>query len=305
MRLVVAKGAELYLYSFPNHPFNNKRLEPFYDNLPKSIKRVSPSFATEEQLELFHDKNYIEFVKQKSMSGEGYLDYGDTPAFKGCYEAACWSVGTTLNLVERVLRKKFEHGFNPTGGLHHATSSGAAGFCIFNDAAIAIKYLLNKGLKVAYIDTDAHHGDGVFYAFESNPNVIIADIHQDPRTLYPGTGFEHEKGKGIAQGTKLNLPLMPGASDKEFRSAFDKVMEFLSNFSIDFIIWQAGADGMAGDPLTALRYEPVSYSYAAQTLHQFIHTKCEGKLVVLGGGGYNPTSTARAWLEIVKVLATT
>jgi len=302
MRLVVAKGQELFLYSFPNHPFNNERLTPFYEGLPKEIVTIKPALARESELELFHTKKYIDFVKQMSKTGEDYLDYGDTPAFKGCYEAACWSAGTTLQLTKDILAKKYEHGFNPTGGLHHAREDRAGGFCIFNDAAIAIKYLLNKNLKVAYIDTDAHHGDGVFYAFENVPEVIIADIHQHPLTLYPGTGFEYETGKSSAEGTKLNLPLAPGSGDEEFRTAFDKVIEFLSKFSIDFIIWQAGADGLDEDPLTALSYTIKSHGYAAKALHKLAHEKCTGRLLMLGGGGYNPKGTASAWLEAIKIL---
>jgi acetoin utilization protein AcuC len=302
MKLVVAKGPELYLYSFPNHPFNNERLGPFYDGLPKKVETVKPALATEDEIKLFHEPEYIELVKRLSKIGSGLLDKGDTPAFKGCYEASLWSSGTTLNLTKEILDGKFEHAFNPTGGLHHATPSSAAGFCIFNDIGIAINYLLGKKLKIAYVDTDAHHGDGVYYAFESEPSVVIADIHQDPRTLYPRTGFQYEKGTGPAEGTKLNLPLAPGAGDTEFRIAFNTIIKFLSGFNLDFIIWQAGADCMDGDPLTQLRYSPESYKYAANKLHKLAHEKCNGKLLVLGGGGYNAASTAAAWLEAIKVL---
>jgi len=155
-------------------------------------------------------------------------------------------------------------------------------------------------LKVAYVDIDAHHGDGVFYAFESVPEIIIADIHQ--AHLYPGTGHSNEKGKGFAEGTKLNLPLPPGAGDAEFQTAFDKVIEFLSKYNLDFIILQAGADGLADDPLTELNYTINAHKYAAEKLHKLAHQKCNGKLLMLGGGGYNPEGTANAWLEAVKIL---
>lgn len=301
MRLTIAKGKELFLYSFPNHPFNNKRLTPFYAGLPKRIPTVKPALATETELRLFHTAEYIAFVKEKSKAGSGYLDYGDTPAFPGCFEASCWSAGTTLKLVKEILAGKYEHGFNPTGGLHHATPNSAAGFCIFNDIGIAIKYLLQKKYKVVYVDTDAHHGDGVYYSFEAEPNVIIADIHQSP--LYPGTGHSYEKGKGAAEGTKLNLPLPPGAGDEQFKAAFDKVVKFISGFSLDFIIWQAGADGLAEDPLTSLQYTTEAHRYAAEKLHKLAHQKCKGRLLMLGGGGYNPNRTAEAWLKAIKVLA--
>ncbi len=289
------------------HPMNRSRLEAFYRALDEAVvsyRIFKPVMASMEELLLFHDEDYIKFVQFASWQGYGYLDYGDTPAFPGVFEAASYVVGTTLGLVRLVLRGE-GRGFNPMGGLHHAMSSKAAGFCVFNDAAIAIKYLLEKeGLRsVAYVDIDAHHGDGVYYEFEEDPRLIFFDIHQDGRTLYPGTGFRHEDGRGEGKGKKLNIPLPPGSDDVNFRGAFDEGLAFLEKHDFDFLLLQCGADGIEGDPLTRLEYSPASHRYAATALRKLADEKCDGRLVAMGGGGYSPENVARAWMEVVKALA--
>jgi acetoin utilization protein AcuC len=193
---------------------------------------VTPRTATKKDLRLFHTEKYIDFVIESSRSGKGYLDFPDTPSFPGVYEASLYTVGSTLYGLDAVLQGEFRHFFNPVGGLHHAARDRASGFCVFDDAAVAISRALQQDdtTKVAYVDIDAHHGDGVFYGFESDPRVIIADIHEDGRSLFPGTGDASETGKGAAVGTKLNLPLSPGSGDAEFIKAFDKAYKFLLDF---------------------------------------------------------------------------
>ncbi|MEM3398795.1 MAG: acetoin utilization protein AcuC [Nitrososphaerota archaeon] len=312
-RVGVIYGEEALLYSFPEfHPFRSDRVERFYREVmptflkhyPDQVIAVKPELASESEVLLYHDPDYVDLVKKKSQDGYGYLDYGDTPAFKGCYEASLHVVGSTLKLVRMIMRKEIDHGFNPVGGLHHARRDRAGGFCIFNDASIAIKYLLEvaKLKQVLYVDIDAHHGDGVFYDFYFEKNVIIADIHQDGRTLYPGTGFSHERGGGEAEGTKLNIPLMPGAGDEEFMEAWDKIEEFIDNFSPEFIILQAGADGLAGDPLTGLMYTEKAHEHAVTRLHKVSEEECDGRLLVLGGGGYNRENVLKAWRKVLSNL---
>ncbi|MEM4465912.1 MAG: acetoin utilization protein AcuC [Nitrososphaerota archaeon] len=309
-RVGVIYGEEALLYSFPPpHPFRSDRVERFYrDVLGKFIEEyreklvlVKPEFPLEDELLLYHDRDYVEYVKKKSESGYGYLDYGDTPAFKGCYEASLYVVGSTLKLIKKILSKEIIHGFNPVGGLHHARRDGAAGFCIFNDIGVAISYLLGvvKFKQILYVDIDAHHGDGVFYDFYYDKNVIIVDIHQDGRTLYPGTGFRHETGGGEAVGTKLNIPLPPGAGDGEFIEAWDEALSFIDKFSPDFIILQAGADGLKEDPLTGLRYSEKVHEIVTSSLHKLSEEKCEGRLLVLGGGGYNRDNIVKAWFKVL------
>ena len=221
-RVAVARGEALFRYSFPEpHPLNKLRLERFYEmldreNLGDRVVFIEPEISTPEDIMLFHTKDYVEFVQEKSQKGYGYLDYGDTPAFPGCYEASAYVVGTTLSLLKLILEGVYKTGFNPMGGLHHARRDRAGGFCIFNDAAIAIEYLLKKrGLKfVAYVDIDAHHGDGVCYDFYSDERVIFADIHQDGRTLYPGQGSGMKQVRGRPVDTNSTSPYSPTPETK-------------------------------------------------------------------------------------------
>ncbi|MEM2187863.1 MAG: acetoin utilization protein AcuC [Nitrososphaerota archaeon] len=313
-RVGVAWGEELLDYSFPfPHPFRRDRAIAFYqelsnlaEHLANSIIAVKPEQASLEDVLLFHEAGYVDFVKRKSEDGRGYLDYGDTPAFKGCYEASLYVVGATLKLVKLILAGEIDHGFNPIGGLHHARRSSAAGFCIFNDAAIAIEYLLKreKMPEILYVDIDAHHGDGVFYSFYDDGRVRILDVHQNGRTLYPGTGFPHERGAGSAVGTKLNINLLPGAGVEEFREAWNEMAEeFLAKSRPSFIILQAGADGLAGDPLTSLNYTEEVHVFVASRLHELAHERCGGRLLALGGGGYDLSNVAKAWTAVVRALA--
>jgi acetoin utilization protein AcuC len=270
-----------------------------------AISLVSPAAASEDDLLLFHTKAYVDFVKESSKVGTGNLDYGDTPSFKGVFEASLYPVGNTLNGIEFVLGGRFDHFFNPIGGLHHARRDRAAGFCVFNDAGIAVCELLEKkGLKrVAYVDIDAHHGDGVFYAFESDPRVFIADIHEDGHYLYPGTGDSSETGSEGAEGTKLNIPMRPWAEDLEFFEAFDRVERFVRKAKPEFILFQCGADCLAGDPITNLSYTAAVHSYASRKLHELSHEVCGGRILAMGGGGYDPLNVSEAWTAVISELS--
>ncbi|MEM0286800.1 MAG: acetoin utilization protein AcuC [Nitrososphaerota archaeon] len=306
----VVKDEHLLAYSFPSpHPLTGRRIQAFYsalDGYPyrNELIEVKGRRADDEELLSFHTRSYLELVKTKSLTGEGYLDYGDTPAFKGVYEAASYSVGSTLMLADMIMEGTIEHGFNPLGGLHHAKASSASGFCVFNDAAILIKYLHSKFHlnRILYVDIDAHHGDGVFYAFEDVPWLSIIDIHEDGRYLYPGTGFPDEEGKGEGLGKKLNVTLPPGSGDSEFEIAFMKTMDFAEQSDPEFVVMQAGADGLHGDPLTHLNYTARTHRVAASRLHRLAHDYAHGRMVALGGGGYNIDNVAEAWLEVVTAM---
>jgi acetoin utilization protein AcuC len=274
---------------------------------PERMTVVEPVPASEGDLLLFHSKKYVEHVKELSKTGEGYLNYNDTPAFKGVFEASLYPVGNTLNGLRCVLDGGFDHFFNPVGGLHHAAPDEARGFCVFNDSVIAISRAINefKLRSVAYVDIDAHHGDGVFYEFEADPRVIVGDIHEDGRFLYPGTGDEREAGTGFGLGTKLNIPLPPGSGDEEFFKAFDMVEEFLRKSKPEMIFFQCGADGLSGDPLADLKYTAAAHSYASRKLHRLAHEICNGRILAMGGGGYNPANVSAAWLSVVRELSGT
>ena len=316
--LGVSFGPQSSLYSFPHgHPMNSSRTELFAESIerlsqrinngdvPKTITVVDQKPASEDDLLMFHTKAYVDFVKESSKVGTGSLDYGDTPSFKGVFEASLYPVGNTLNGLRLVLKGEHEHFFNPVGGLHHARRDRAGGFCVFNDAAIAICELLEKERvkRVAYVDIDAHHGDGVFYAFESDPRVIIGDIHEDGRYIYPGTGAASETGSKGAEGTKMNIPMHPWSEDKEFIEAFDRLEQFVRGFEPQFILMQCGADCLAGDPITQLSYSSAVHSYAAKKLHKLAHDVCKGRILAMGGGGYDPLNVAEAWSAVIGELS--
>lgn len=295
-------------YYFPEpHPFNNRRYEKFLEIVKKEkIIKVNPRIAKENELLLFHKKEYLEFVKKLSKLGYGYLDYGDTPAFKKVFEASCYVVGASLKALELVFESKYDHAFNPVGGLHHAFNDRAAGFCVFNDIAVIIEYARKKlNLKnFLYVDIDAHHGDGVFYSYEEDPNVYIVDFHEDGKFLFPGTGFESEKGKGKAYGTKLNICLNPFSTTEDFLKRFEEAKKFIEEREFDLIIFQCGADCLENDPIAHLKYSSKVHEKVAKFLHYIAHKKCNGKIIALGGGGYNADNIAKAWISVIKALST-
>ena len=190
-RAYLVTGPEIAAYGFPNgHPFGPDRHDAFRRELERSpafaaVEPLSARRATREELEMFHTAEYVDLVIEFSAAGAGWLDQGDTPAFPGIYEAAAAVVGGTLEALDRIVATEIPRAFIPIGGLHHARRGGAAGFCVFNDCGVAIEAARRiHGLRrVAYVDIDAHHGDGVFYAFEDDPEVIFADIHEDGRFL--------------------------------------------------------------------------------------------------------------------------
>jgi acetoin utilization protein AcuC len=312
-KTAVFLGKELNKYGFGEfHPFNSNRIYWFWSkfnqmNLEKSNKIVieKPEIVQEEILLQFHDKDYIDLVKKYSKQETGFLDRGDTPAFKGVFEASCYVVGSSLKALDLVLKKGkgIIHAFNPIGGLHHAKRGSAGGFCVFNDIGVIIMVARKLyGIdRICYVDIDVHHEDGVYYEFEKDSSMFIADIHEDGRYLYPGTGKETETGFGSAKGTKLNIAMKPNSSDIDFISVFKKVEEFVDTVAKpELIISRCGTDCMKGDPLTHLQYTSKAHRYAVDKLHQLSHKYCDGRILALGGGGYNQTNIADGWTEVVK-----
>jgi acetoin utilization protein AcuC len=309
-RLAVVVGERLARYGFgEGHPFGPDRHGAFlrefeHRGFDQRALILEPRLATDEELLSFHTPAYVNLVRERSATGQGMLDEGDTPAFRGVFEAASTVVGATLNAADAVMSGAARHGFVPIAGLHHAARDKAAGFCVFNDCGVAIELLRKRnGLKrVAYVDIDAHHGDGVFYAFEDDPGVIFADIHEDGRYLYPGTGRSEETGKGAARGTKLNLPVPPGANDETFLEVWPRVIEHLEQHEPEFIVLQCGADSLEGDPITHMRYSPASHGRAALELAQLAERLGHGRVLALGGGGYNRGNLAQAWNAVCESL---
>ena len=303
-------GDELANYHFgEQHPFGPKRYWVFKKEferraLDKKVLLSKPQQASEKQIALFHTQDYINKVKILSEKGEGYLDYGDTPARKGIYESACTVVGTTLKAIDLIMQNDCHYAFNPIAGLHHATRNSAAGFCVFNDCGVAIEYLRNQyNLKrIAYVDIDAHHGDGVFYSFEDDPDLCFVDFHQDGTTLYPGTGFINETGKGEALGTKLNIPLPANSSDKMANVFWENAEDFIDKFKPQFILLQCGADSLAGDPITQLNLTSKFHAFVASRLTLLANKHCQGRLLAMGGGGYNLDNIKAAWNDVIENL---
>lgn len=304
-------GEALASYGFGHgHPFGPDRMDAFWtlaqqQHLDTRVTVHQPVIAGRERLETFHTPAYIDRVIEHSASGTGYLDAGDTPAVRGIYQAACVVVGSVLDAVGRVLEGECRHAFVPIAGLHHARRDSAAGFCVFNDCGIAIEVLRAEyGIRrVAYVDIDAHHGDGVFYSFEADPDLLFADLHEDGHYLYPGTGDITETGRGAAAGTKLNIPMPPEAGDDRFFAAWEQAEAFIDRQRPEFILFQCGADSIAGDPITHLRYTPAAHAHAAQRLCALAARHCDGRLLAMGGGGYNRDNLARAWCAVLAAMA--
>ena len=305
--MLVYAGDALAKYGFgEGHPFGPDRFHAFWKafltlGLDQRCSVLPPVDGAREDLLLFHSPEYVQHVERMSEQGVGMLD-PDTPIFSGAYEAALTVVGSVLDAVTRIVDGEDSAAFVPIAGLHHARRSASAGFCIFNDCGIAVEALRHRhGLRrIAYVDIDAHHGDGVFYAFEGDPELIIADMHEDGRFLYPGTGHGYESGKGEAAGTKLNLPLLPGSDDTVFFKHWPEVADFIENGEPEFIILQCGADSLKGDPITSLSFSSAAHHHAAQSLYE-IARRCGSKgLLALGGGGYNRDNIAKAWTAVVR-----
>jgi acetoin utilization protein AcuC len=310
-RCCVYLGDKLAAYGFGNdHPFGPQRhhvfKQAFYrQQLDQKVDIRSPVKTDQPTLELFHSEEYIQKVIEQSKFGTGYLDNGDTPAFIGMFEAVCYVAGSVVDAVDQLMATHYKKAFIPIAGLHHARRHVAAGFCVVNDCGIAIETLFQKYqlTRVAYVDIDAHHGDGVFYSFEDEPRLIFADMHEDGRFLYPGSGAITETGKGAAAGTKLNIPMPPQSDDALFFKMWPQVESFLEKHRPQFILFQCGADSIKGDPITDMEYSEKAHAYATKRLSEMAERHCDGKLLVMGGGGYNHDNIAKTWTAVVSELA--
>lgn len=300
-----------------DHPFNQLRLKLTLDllqrmNAIQDSDIVLPRLASDEELQLVHDPNYVTAVRKAGngeLSGDTAESYGlgteDTPVFPGMHEASALLVGGTLTAVDYVMEGKAKHAVNLGGGLHHGFKGKASGFCIYNDSSVAIKYMQEKyKARVLYIDTDAHHGDGVQWAFYDDPNVCTFSIHETGRYLFPGTGNVNERGQGQGYGYSFNVPVDAFTEDESWLDAYTtSIREIAEFFKPDVILTQNGADAHYLDPLTHLSSTMRIYREIPKLAHEIAHQYCEGRWIAVGGGGYDiwrvvPRAWSLIWLEM-------
>jgi acetoin utilization protein AcuC len=300
----------------PAHPFNPVRLRWTYEMIeelgllaPGELRGPEP--ASDEDLLRVHASSYLQEVRRLSSGGavrESSLLYGlgteDDPGFPGMHEAAALAVGGTLGAARAVASGELLHAFNIGGGLHHAFAAQAAGFCIYNDIALGILALRDAGLKVAYIDIDVHHGDGVQEIFYRDPDVLTISFHESGRYLFPGTGGVDELGAGPGLGTSLNVPLEPFTDDTSWLELFEAIVPpALRNFRPDALVTLHGCDGHVLDPLADMRLTTRFYWRTAARLHELAHEVAGGRWLGLGGGGYEllrvvPRAWSLVWAEM-------
>jgi len=319
------KGKPVFIYSelFQNykfhdeHPFNQLRIELTIDLLKQigaidQKQMIAPRMATDDEIALFHDPDYIRAVKlagQGKLPEEKALHFGigteDTPIFPNMHEASALIVGATLKAVDMVMEGKANHALNLGGGLHHGFRGKASGFCIYNDSAIAIQYILQKYKKrVLYVDTDAHHGDGVQWAFYDCSKVCTLSIHETGRYLFPGTGNVNERGSGEGYGYAFNIPIDAFTEDESFLEVYEtSLRKIAAFFKPEVIITQNGADAHYYDPLTHLSLTAKMYRHIPRIAHEMAHQYAEDRWIAVGGGGYDiwrvvPRAWAFIWLEM-------
>ncbi|MBD8496835.1 acetoin utilization protein AcuC [Paenibacillus arenosi] len=307
---------------YADHPFDQRRIEMTQDLLFQigalyPTEQIQAACASLEALQLNHREDYITAVKELSQTipdpdylvrtAQYGLDHEDTPYFEGMHEAASAIVGGSIAACEAVMEGKALHALHMAGGLHHAFPDRAAGFCVYNDASIAIASIRKKyGARVLYIDTDVHHGDGVQWSFYTDPEVMTYSIHETGKYLFPGTGFVQERGEGEGFGICVNVPLEPYTEDDSWLSSFrDTIGRAAASFKPDIIVSQHGCDAHALDPLSHMHCSMRIYQEMPAIIHQLAHTYCNGRWVALGGGGYDiwrvvPRAWSLLWLEMIQ-----
>ncbi|WP_239727226.1 MULTISPECIES: acetoin utilization protein AcuC [unclassified Mammaliicoccus] len=305
---------DLLKYRFSDsHPFNQMRLKLTTDLLfdlgvLTEAHIISPRVATDEELQLVHEPNYIEAIK-KAGNGDlplkEYDKYGlnseDTPQFINMHENSARVVGGTLSAVDAVMTGEATRACHLGGGLHHGFKGKASGFCIYNDSAVAIQYMQSKyNQRVLYIDTDAHHGDGVQWSFYTNEDVMNYSIHETGRYLFPGTGALTERGDGKGFGTTVNVPLDAYTEDDSYIDVFKDTVEAVCKaYKPDVILSVNGVDIHYLDPLTHLSCTLDTLYKIPYIVKGLADKHCDGKIIMIGGGGYNIWRVVpRAWSHV-------
>jgi acetoin utilization protein AcuC len=275
-----------------------------------SVSLEAPVPAGQDELELVHDADYIEAVRQAGRDGRPNGRYGlgtpDNPVFDDMHEASALVAGATLTAARAVWQGRADHAANIAGGLHHAMRRSASGFCVYNDPAIAISWLLAQGAqRIAYVDVDVHHGDGVQAAFYADPRVLTISLHEHPATLFPGTGLASEIGSGEGRGYAVNVALPAGTGDAGWLRAFDAVVPpLLRAFRPEVLVSQHGCDSHRLDPLAHLELSVDAQRRVQLLIHELAHETAGGKWLLTGGGGYELVQVVpRTWTHLLAVAA--
>ena len=318
-RARLAWSPQLLGYDFgPGHPMAPVRLDLTMrliralglPDLP-TLDLVDAPPASDDVLLTVHDDAYLAAVRRASETLEPDPDRGlgteDDPLFRGMHDAAIRQVGGSVTLAEAIWRDEIAHGVNVAGGMHHAQRASASGFCVYNDAAAAIQRFLDLGAeRVAYVDLDAHHGDGVEAIFWDDPRVLTISVHQDGRTLFPGTGYPGDIGApGPAEGSAVNIPLPPGTDGARWLRAVDAVIPaVVREHRPDVVVSQHGCDAHGNDPLSHLDVDVDAQRLAQQWVHALAHEVSGGRWLALGGGGYAVVDVVPlAWASLVAEAA--
>lgn len=294
------------------HPLKPARLRYTYELLNSygafdapTSSLIAPRQATIEEVLWYHTETYVDAVRRVGIGdtsvNKSQFNFGpgDNPIFDGMYDTALWSTGASLRAVELLVSDHAEVAFSIAGGLHHAMPGYASGFCVFNDPAIAIKALLDHNLRVAYVDIDCHHGDGVQHAFYNTDEVLTISVHESGKFIFPGTGSPQETGVGKGMGHSVNLPLYPYTTNQTFLWAFREVVPpLLEAFKPDVLVSQLGIDSHFRDPITHLALTIQGFGEAIKLLRDVAP-----KWLAMGGGGYDLQTVARAWATAYGIMS--
>ncbi|SCF30754.1 acetoin utilization protein AcuC [Micromonospora viridifaciens] len=311
---VVVWDDALLAYDMGDHPLDPVRVELAMALARElgvldrpGVRLVKPEPADDELLTRVHDPRYLDAVRvaprDPLFAGFG-LGTSDNPIFEGMHEASALVAGASVAAAEAVWRGECRRAVNVAGGLHHAMPARAAGFCVYNDPAVAIARLLDLGAeRIAYVDVDVHHGDGVQEIFYHDPRVLTVSLHETPLALFPGTGFPDETGGPGAEGSAVNVPLPPGVGDAGWQRAFHAVVpSVLRAFRPQLLVTQCGADGHRLDPLADLRLSVDGQRATYLALRALADELCDGRWVAFGGGGYALVEVVpRAWTHLLAV----
>lgn len=312
MRARLVHGEALARYDFgSSHPMGPGRVQ-FAVTLAEALgvmqrlEVVDPDPTVDELLTLVHDADYVEAVRRQLPNPRYGIGTTDNPVADGMHEVAAQVCTATVQAARAVWSGEVRAVANISGGLHHAMPSATSGFCVYNDAAVAIRWLQQQGAgRIAYVDLDAHHGDGVQEIFYDDPTVLTVSLHESPAYLFPGTGYPTETGRGAARGTAVNVALPPHTGDAGWLRAFDAVVPpVLQAFQPDLVVSQHGCDSHRTDPLTDLELSIDGIALSYRLVAELAERHTDGRWIALGGGGYSPLhGVARAWTHLLGVLS--